>query len=135
MARRLLRVNEAVKETLSRALAGGLKDPRIGFVTVTGVETSPDLRQARVYVSVLGSPAERERTLAGLRSSHGYLQERVAAETRLKRTPRLDFIYDDTVDRGMRIERLLRRHEGDLAVDDPEADSAAEADHDEGPEP
>ena len=133
MARRLLRVNEAVKETLSRALAGGLKDPRIGFVTVTGVETSPDLRHARVYVSVLGSPAEKERTLAGLRSSHGFLQERVAAETRLKRTPRLDFIYDDTVDRGMRIERLLRRHEGDLAPIEAEAGSATDDDTDVGP--
>ena len=133
MARRLLRVNEAVKETLSRALAGGLKDPRIGFVTVTGVETSPDLRHARVYVSVLGSPAEKERTLAGLRSSHGFLQERVAAETRLKRTPRLDFIYDDTVDRGMRIESLLRRHEGDLVPIETEAGPATDDDADEGP--
>jgi ribosome-binding factor A len=121
MARRLLRVNEAVRETLSKALAGGLKDPRIGFVTVTGVETSADLRHAKVYVSVLGSTAEKERTLAGLRSSHGFLQERVAAEVRLRRTPRLDFVYDDSVDRGMRIERLLRRHDGDPGTGDPGA--------------
>jgi ribosome-binding factor A len=125
-------VNEAIRETLSRTLAGGLKDPRIGFVTVTGVETSSDLRHARVYVSVLGPPAERERTLAGLRSSHGYLQERVAAETRLKRTPRLDFFYDDTVDRGMNIERLLRRHEGELPEPHPESEPPAAEGRDEG---
>lgn len=131
MARRLLRVNEAVKETLSRALAGGLKDPRIGFVTVTGVETSADLRHARVYVSVLGSPVERERTLVGLRSSHGFLQGRVAAETRLKRTPQLDFVYDDSIDRGMRVERLLRRHEAGLAPTEPDDSAPAATDHDE----
>ena len=85
---------------LSQAIADGLKDPRVGFVTVTGVETSADLRHAKVFVSVLGTPAERERTLAGLRSSHGYLQERVAAAVRLKRTPQLEFVYDESIDRG-----------------------------------
>ena len=110
MARRLLRVNEVIRETLSEAIAGGLKDPRVGFVTVTGVRTSADLRHARVFVSVLGAADERERTLAGLRSSHGYLQERVAKELRLKRTPQLDFVYDDSIERGMHIEALLRRY-------------------------
>jgi ribosome-binding factor A len=101
------RVNEAVREVLSARIAEGLKDPRIGFVTVTAVDTSPDLRQARVYVSVLGDPEEREQTLAGLASSHGYLQTRIAAELRLKRTPTLEFVYDESVDRGMRISELL----------------------------
>ena len=104
---RMRRVNEAVKEVLSAQLAAGLKDPRIGFVTVTGVETSPDLRNARVYVSVLGDEAEREATLAGLRSSHGVLQAVIASETRIKRTPTLTFHYDETPERGVRITRLL----------------------------
>ncbi|HEY6770887.1 MAG TPA: 30S ribosome-binding factor RbfA, partial [Solirubrobacterales bacterium] len=65
------RVNESIREILGDAIATGLKDPRIGFVTVTEVDTSPDLRSARVYVSVLGDEHERERSLAGLRSSHG----------------------------------------------------------------
>ena len=103
------RVDAAVRETIAAAIAAGLKDPRVGFVTVTGVETSPDLRSARVYVSVLGDEDERERTLAGLRSSHGYLQARIAAEMRMKRTPTLSFHYDETVERGIRISRLLDR--------------------------
>jgi ribosome-binding factor A len=101
------RVNEALREVLSAGIASGLKDPRIGFVTVTGVDTSPDLRHALVYVSVLGGAEEREQTLAGLASSHGRLQALVAAELRLKRTPTLEFVYDEAVERGMRIQELL----------------------------
>jgi ribosome-binding factor A len=104
---RMRRVNEAVKEVLSARIAEGLKDPRVGFVTLTSVETSPDLRHARVYVSVLGGEQERDRTLAGLESSHGYLQAQVAAELRMKRTPTLEFVYDESIDRGMRITELL----------------------------
>ena len=101
------RVNKAVREVLSARLAGGLKDPRIGFVTVTGVETSSDLRHARVFVSVLGGEDERSDTLMGLRSAHGILQSAVAEELRMRRTPTLDFVYDDSIDRGMRITKLL----------------------------
>jgi ribosome-binding factor A len=101
------RVDEAMRMVLSDAIAGDLKDPRVGFVTVTGVKTSPDLRHARVYVSVLGDEPAREASLDGLRSAHGYLQRRLASELTLKHTPTLTFEYDDTVDRGMRIEQLL----------------------------
>ena len=104
---RLRRVNEAMREVLSGAITSELKDPRVGFVTVTAVETSPDLRHARVFVSVLGNPGERRRTLKALDSAHGFLQRRVAAELRIKNTPQLQFIYDDTVERGMRITELL----------------------------
>jgi ribosome-binding factor A len=110
---RMRRVNEAVREVLSGRLAEGLKDPRIGFVTVTAVETSPDLRHARVFVSVLGDETERDRTLTGLASSHGLLQAEIARELRMKRTPTLEFVYDESIDRGMRISRLL--DEGDEA--------------------
>jgi ribosome-binding factor A len=101
------RVNETIREVLGDAITADLKDPRIGFVTVTGVDTSPDLRSARVYVSVLGDEEQRERSLSGLRSSHGVLQRKIATEMRLKRTPTLTFEYDDSVERGDRISRLL----------------------------
>jgi ribosome-binding factor A len=105
---RMRRVDEAVREVLSEALGHrDLKDPRIGFVTVTDVKTSADLRHARVFVSVLGTEEEREQTLEGLRSAHGVLQRRVAGELRLKRTPTLAFEYDPTTDRAMRLEQIL----------------------------
>jgi ribosome-binding factor A len=107
------RVNESVRQVLSEALPE-LKDPRIGFVTVTGVETSPDLRQARVFVSVLGSEHKRETSLAGLKAAHGVLQARIARELRMKRTPQLSFEYDPTVERGVRMSRLI----DELAPDD-----------------
>jgi ribosome-binding factor A len=106
-AGRMRRVNEAVREVLSARIAEGLNDPRIGFVTVTSVETSPDLRRARVYVSVLGSESQRAETLAGLDSAHGLLQQSIAGELRMKRTPTLEFVFDESIDRGMRIRRLL----------------------------
>jgi ribosome-binding factor A len=104
---RMRRINEVLREVIGGAISSDLNDPRIGFVTVTSVETSPDLRSAKVFVSVLGSEEEREATLAGLRSSHGVIQSRIAAETRMRRTPTLTFHYDDTIERGMRISRLL----------------------------
>lgn len=103
---RMRRINEVLREVIGAAI-GELSDPRIGFVTVTSVETSPDLRAARVYVSVFGSEQEREATLDGLRSSHGVLQSKIAAETRMKRTPTLAFHYDETIEQGMRISKLL----------------------------
>jgi ribosome-binding factor A len=103
---RMRRVNEALREVLAEALVE-LKDPRIGFVTITGVHTAPDLREARVYVSVLGSRRKREATLAGLSAAHGVLQARIATELRLKRTPQLAFEYDPSVERGVRMTQLI----------------------------
>ena len=104
---RMRRVNEVIREVIGEAIAGELDDPRIGFVTVTSVDTAPDLRSARVFVSVLGDEAERERTLAALRSSHGLLQGRIATEMRIKYTPTLSFHYDDGPERGVRLAQLL----------------------------
>src|SRR5436190_23993674 len=112
MSERLRRINEAVKEVLSEGI-GGLKDPRIGFVTVTGVRTSPDLRHAKVFVSVLGTERKREQSLAGLAAAHGVLQARVARELRLKRTPQLAFEYDPSVERGVRMTQLIDELAGD----------------------
>ena len=107
MSGRMRRVDVAMRQVLGGVLAQDLKDPRVGFVTVTDVKTSPDLRHARVYVSVLGPETEQEATLAGLQSAHGFLQGRVAAELRLRRTPELQFELDHTAERAARVEALL----------------------------
>jgi ribosome-binding factor A len=101
------RVNEAIRQVIGDAVSSDLKDPRVGFVTVTDVRTSPDLSHARVYVSVLGGSHTRAETLEGLSHAHGYLQRRIAGELHLKRTPTLDFSYDDTTDRAMRLDALI----------------------------
>jgi ribosome-binding factor A len=106
MTERMRRVNESVRQVLAEALPE-LKDPRIGLVTVTGVDTAPDLRHAVVYVSVLGSEKKRTSTLRGLEAAHGLLQSRLARELRLKRTPQLTFEYDPSVERGVRMSRLI----------------------------
>jgi ribosome-binding factor A len=103
---RMRRVDEALREVVA-ATVSELADPRLGFTTVTGVETSPDLRNAKVFVSVLGDETERDATLDALRSSHGVIQSRIAAEMRMRRTPTLTFHYDDTIEKGIRISRLL----------------------------
>jgi ribosome-binding factor A len=121
MPERMRRVNESLRRVLSEALSE-LKDPRIGFVTITGVETSPDLRNARVYVSVLGSERMRERSLAGLSAAHGVLQARVSRELHLKRTPLLAFEYDPSVEQGVRMSQLI-----DQLAPAPDADAADDA--------
>jgi ribosome-binding factor A len=106
MPERMRRVNESLREVLSESLVE-LNDPRIGLVTITGVETSADLRTARVFVSVLGSERKRSASLAGLQAAHGVLQARIGRELRLKRTPQLAFEYDPSVERGVQMSRLI----------------------------
>jgi ribosome-binding factor A len=106
MTERMRRVNEAVREVLSEAILE-LKDPRIAFVTVTGVHTSPDLRNATVYVSVLGAKRKRIASMKGLDSSRGVLQARLGTQLHLKRTPLLAFEYDPTVEEGVRMSKLI----------------------------
>jgi ribosome-binding factor A len=103
---RMRRVNEAIREVLSEAIPT-LKDPAIGFVTVTGVETTSDLERATVWVSVLGSERERGATLAGLERAAGVLQGRLNSELHLRRTPVLAFAYDLSVERGVAMSRLI----------------------------
>jgi ribosome-binding factor A len=110
---RMRRVNESVREVLSEAVLE-LQDPRIGFVTLTAVETTTDLRHARVYVSLLGPEKRRAKALEGLQAAHGVLQRRVARELRLKRTPQLTFEYDPSAERGVRMAKLI----DELAPDD-----------------
>jgi ribosome-binding factor A len=112
---RLLRVNESVKEALSTIIsAEGLKDPRVGFVTLTGVRVSRDLRHAKVYLSVLGTSAERESTMDALENSRGYLQSRLGQSLHLRRTPQLQFFYDDALDNALHIQKLLKMEESVL---------------------
>ena len=118
MGHRLLRINESIREILSSVItAEGLKDPRVGFVTVTGVDTSPDLRHAKVYVSVLGKQAERDACMEALEHSRGYLQARLNAVSHMKRTPQLEFHYDGTLDNALHIDELMRREERVLGAE------------------
>jgi ribosome-binding factor A len=109
------RVDEAVREVLGEAVTHDLKDPRVGFVTVTEVRTSPDLRQARVFVSVFGTEEEKSQTLQGLRSAHGILQAKIAGQLRMKRTPALEFALDDTAEKAARLEAIIEH-----VAEDPE---------------
>lgn len=125
---RMRRVNEALKEILGMALSQELKDPRIGFVTLTGVDTAPDLSHAKVFVSVYGKQAEKEATLEGLRAARPYLQRMINDELNLKRTPVLEFVYDTTVDRGMRIQALLKSKGAELRPEDEPSDTTESTD-------
>lgn len=109
---RMRRVDVAVRQVVSDAVAQDLKDPRIGFVTVTDVKTSPDLRHARVFVSVLGDRRTREASIAGLESAHGFLQRKLSAQLRMKNTPELQFVLDETTEQAFRLERLIDRELG-----------------------
>ena len=113
-------MNEAIRQVLSDAVPT-LKDPRIGFVTVTGVQATTDLKQATVWISVLGTEAERERTLEGLRAAHGFLQARVARELGLRRTPVLAFEYDPSVERGVRLTQMIDELAPEHPSDDDES--------------
>ena len=123
---RMRRVNEAIKEIIGSALAKELKDPRIGFVTLTGVDTASDLSHARVFVSVYGKQAEKDATLRGLRAAGPFLQRLIGDELHLKRTPTLEFVYDASVDQGMRIQAILKSSgvtespRGDVSEEDAE---------------
>lgn len=101
------RVEEQIREILSEAIAE-LKDPRVGFVTVTGVKLSPDLRNARVFVSALGSDDERTATIEAIQHAVSHLRSVVGSQVRLKFLPYLEILEDTTAEQGERIERLLR---------------------------
>lgn len=119
------RVNESVRQVLSEAVLE-LKDPRIGFITVTGVVTSPDLRHARVFVSVFGNDKKQQKSMAGLEAAHGVLQARISRELRLKRTPQLEFAYDRSVEEGVRMSALIDDLVPSSKVSDPETDGDGE---------
>ncbi len=100
------RVNEIVRSVVAEAISG-LQDPRIGILTVTGVSVSPDLHEARVYVSVFGGARKRRAAMAALDAARGVVQGRLARELSMKRTPQLAFEYDPTAEHGVRIGKLI----------------------------
>lgn len=103
------RVGEIIRLEISNLLIRGLRDPRIGLATVTEVKMTPDLKQARVFVSVLGSLEERKDTLAGLNRAASHIRHEIGAQLRLRNTPELSFIYDSSIEQGARIEELLQQ--------------------------
>jgi ribosome-binding factor A len=116
------KVNELIREVVADAVHD-LKDPRIGFLTITGAVTSPDLRHAVVYYSVLGTDEEKESTAIGLRKASPRIQSAVGAQTRLRYTPKIEFKVDPSIDQGLRISEILKD------LDDgnrPESDDADE---------
>jgi ribosome-binding factor A len=102
-------VGEQIKKELSLILQSELKDPRIGFTTVTGVEVTNDLSLARVYLSVMGSDEQKEETLKALAKAKGFLRSELGRRVRLRHTPELEFRFDASIDYGSRIEALLRQ--------------------------
>jgi len=125
---RATRVAHHIQEELGRILSRGLKDPRVGFVTITGVELSPDLRHGRVYYSVMGTDEEKQQTAEGLQSAAGFLKREVAKALKLRYVPELRFVYDDSAERGARIEALLR----ELREQEADGDESSSEDESEG---
>ncbi|MBZ0268505.1 30S ribosome-binding factor RbfA [bacterium] len=129
---RLRRIDDQIRRVVSEALLSSVQDPRIGFVTVTSVEVSREFDTAKVYVSVLGTEEERQETLKGLRSAAPFLQSRIGKAMRLRRIPLLRFLYDDSLDRGLRVEAVLRGLRPEAA--DPPLRDAADPGPDQEPE-
>ncbi len=107
-SQRAHRVGELIQQEISALLVRGLKDPRIGFVTITGVEVTPDLHLARVFYTVMGDDAARRETAAGLKSSTRFIRQQLGLQLRMKYLPDLIFQYDTSIEYGNRIESLLR---------------------------
>lgn len=120
--RRAQRIGEQIREEISNLLVQGLKDPRIGFATVTAVRVSPDLRHARVHVGILGSAEQREESLRGLEAASSFLRRELAQRLRLRHVPSLRFALDTSSEYGARIEELLQqahRQERDVDTEEP----------------
>ena len=118
MSRRTNRLEEEIREEVAKIIASELKDPRIGFVTVTGVQLTPDLRHVRINVGVLGDQAAREKSLAGLRQAAGFVRRELGKRLRIRHTPEVAFQYDKGLDATERVARLL----GEVAEEDAAAD-------------
>ncbi len=124
MGRRAERLSEEIREQVARMIASDLKDPRLGFVTVTRVELAHDLGHARVHVGVLGSEAEREKSLQALRQASGFVRRELGKRLRLRHTPEIDFRYDKGLDATDRVARLLDEERRRAAEPASEPDAA-----------
>lgn len=105
---RSYRVGELIHKHISEILSRGLKDPRIGFVTITAVDVSPDLRYARVHYTVIGSDKERKETAVGLEQATPYIRRQLASKLTIRHTPELTFVYDKSIEYGVHIETILK---------------------------
>jgi ribosome-binding factor A len=103
------RVGHMVQQLLGKLFARGMRDPRLGLVTITGVKMSPDLREARVYWTCHGDVDQRKQTARGLENARGFLRREIGVDLKLRVTPDLHFTYDEAIDRGERIEQLIRQ--------------------------
>lgn len=108
------RVGVLIREEISELLLRKVRDPRIGFVSITDVDLSPDLRVAKVFYSVLGSEADRSQAARGLQSAHGFIKRELASRLRLKFMPEILFILDNSMERGEHMERIFRELEREL---------------------
>ena len=136
MSRRTARLGEELREEVARIISAELKDPRIGFITVTRVSLTPDLRNARVFVGVLGGEKERQKSLAGLRQAAGYLRRLLGQRLRLRHTPELLFEYDAGLDAFERVEKIIQETkgvEGAASGDDASGTTADDDDDDDDP--
>jgi len=118
--RRIDRIEEQLRIELSEIIELEIQDPRVGLTTVTAVKVSPDLRHGRVFVTVLGDLAQRKKALEGLRSAATFIRRSLSKRLHhMKRIPELSFDYDETVEKGIRIEELLDqiKHEGNSGSD------------------
>jgi ribosome-binding factor A len=122
MSQRTQRVDELLRQEIGSIVSRDIADPRVGFATITSVETTPDLRHAKVWVSVIGQPAERDATLAALRRAMPFIRHELGTRLRIKRIPDLHVHVDDTAERGTRVLQLLRELE---AGEVPKADAPA----------
>lgn len=107
MSKRVNRVAEQMKKELGEIILQKLKDPRIGFVTVTDVEVTGDLQNATIFISVLGNESEKEATLKGLDKAKGFIRTEIGKRIRLRVTPEIEFAFDESIAYGNRIETLL----------------------------
>lgn len=119
MTARTDRIDVLLRQEIGAILAKDVQDPRIGFVTVTDVETAPDLSTARVWVSVIGQPAERDLTMKALQHALPFVRHELGARIRLRRIPELQLRADDSAERGTRVLQLLAELEAGGAVSDP----------------
>lgn len=114
MFKRSAKVSEAIHEEVSKLLIKGVKDPRVGFVTITGVKVTDDLHLATIYFSSIGTEEERKGTEAGLNSAKGFLRREIGKVLKMRHVPDITFRYDLSVEYGSRIENILKQiHETD----------------------
>jgi len=122
--KRAIRVGELLKEEISQIVLREMKDPRIGFVSITDVEVSGDLRHAKVFISVYGTDKEKEETLNGLQQAQGFVRKLVGERVKIHHTPEIIFRYDDSIENGVHISEIIKdlKESGEIKESDSDAE-------------